>query len=745
MSASARSPRARPGRAILMLLLPSLFAPALAGAATHAVPAVGGEVRCDARLDEPFWQEALRLELSVEVQPGENIPALVRTEALLAHNEDAFLVGIVAHDPRPEEIRARISDRDQIDGDDWVALILDTFNDNRRCFDFFLNPLGVQADATEGMHGGGMSWDAVWDGAGRLTAEGYVLEYVIPFRSLRFQRSEAGQTWGLDIVRSYPRSVDHRLTLFPRDRSNNCYMCQAEKIVGFAGVAPGRHVEVAPTFTSVVHDAREDWPEGDLARTDESHEPGLTARWGFTPNLTAAATLNPDFSQVEADVVQLDINRQYALYYPETRPFFVEDSEFFSTSLQAVHTRTLADPRWGVKLTGKEGPQAVGFYTVEDDVTNLLFPGPLGSRSTSVDRRSTGTILRYRRDVGEGSTLGFLVTDREGEDGYYNRLGSLTGRLLVTQKDMLRFQFMGSHTRYPAEVAAANGQPRDVLKGNAYEFLYMHDTRGIDWYGIYRQTDTGLRADLGFMPQAGYRNWELGWGHTWQGGPDGWWNMLNVGSAWEVWQMISGLTLDQAGSVWFDYEGLSQTYLDLRGYHDFSWYEGRDYELTFLNYSCGVAPTGLWELHVDGMVGDSLDYLHNREGTLLNLESQLELRLGRHLKTTLLFMYEQLDVDAGRLYTANVGQLRLVYQFSRRAFLRTILQRANYRRNLALYADETDAQSKRLFSQLLFSYTVNPQTVLYLGYSDNYLGDQDLGLTQSDRTFFAKLGYAWVL
>ncbi|MFH1842729.1 MAG: carbohydrate binding family 9 domain-containing protein [bacterium] len=719
--------------------------PAVVQAATYTVPMVSGEMTTDALLDEPFWQEALKLELTVEVQPGENIPALVSTEALVAFSETAFFVAIKAYDPRPEEIRARVCDRDDIWGDDWVALILDTFNDKRRYFDFFCNPFGVQADGTESVHGGGgMSWDAIWDSAGRITDEGYVVEFNIPFSSLRFQRSDQDQTWGIDIVRSYPRSVDHRLTLFPRDRNNNCYMCQSDELIGFAGVSPGKNIEIDPTLSAIYREERQDFPAGDFKPEKREMDPGVTARWGFTPNLTASATVYPDFSQVEADAAQLDINRQYALFFPETRPFFIEDQEFFSTGLDAVHTRTLADPVWGAKLTGKEGAHAIGFFTVRDEITNLIFPGPTNSSSTMVGSRSTGTVLRYRRDVGQASTLGLLFTDREGENGYYNRVGSLTGRVIITPKDRVRFQAMGSLTSYPDDVAAANGQPSGELKGNAYEFFYLHDTRSLDWYAIYRQTDSDLRADLGYMPQSGYRNLEIGWGHTWNNDPDNWWNMLNVGLAWEKWEQIDDSPLDEAWSCWFDYAGLSQSYLDLRGYADRSRYNGRDFDIAFLNFDVGVQPCSAFEFQLDGQVGDAIDYENTRQGNIVQLSPGMEMRLGRHLYLSVWHIYEHLDLPAGRLYTANVSQLRLVYQFTRRAFLRTILQRGDYHRNEGLYLDPVDTQSLGLFSQLLFSYTINPQTVLYLGYSDTHFGNQDIDLTQASRTFFAKVGYAWV-
>ncbi|MCP4547105.1 MAG: carbohydrate binding family 9 domain-containing protein [bacterium] len=204
------------------------------------------EIRVDGVLDDELWQEALLLEPGYEVEPGENIPAPVGTEVLLAYGVTHLYVAFRAWDPDPSAISARLSDRDEIWDDDWVRIVLDTFNDERRTYNFACNPLGIQADLIDSPEGGGAAWDAIWDCAGRIHASGYVVEMAIPFSSLSFQRREREQIWGVDAVRSYPRDVAHEIGLFPRDRSNNCYMCQSEKLIGFAGASPGRAIELDP-------------------------------------------------------------------------------------------------------------------------------------------------------------------------------------------------------------------------------------------------------------------------------------------------------------------------------------------------------------------------------------------------------------------------------------------------------------------------------------------------------------------
>jgi Domain of unknown function (DUF5916) len=725
------------GSMLLLLLASVLTAPVLA--ATHRVPRVQGDLDLDGRLDEAIWRQAVTIELNFEVAPGENIPAPVRTVAYFAYNESHLLAAVRAFDPNPDQIRANYKDHDDLWGDDWCSLVLDTFNDNRRQFDFFVNPLGVQAEIVESSQGGGGSWDAIWDSGGRIDEEGYVVEFSIPFSSLRFPRSEGEQVWGIDVVRSYPRSVDHRLAVFPRLRDNNCYMCQSDSLIGFAGATPGRNIEITPTLSAIVTEAQTT-PKS----TDESYEPGVTGRWGFTPNLTASATVNPDFSQVEADAAQLGINNQFALYYPESRPFFIEDAEFFSTRMNTVHTRSLADPQWGAKVAGKEGSHAVGAFVGRDEITNLIFPYAEGSGLASLDRRSTGAVARYRRDVGSSSTLGMLLTDREGGGGYFNRLGGIDGDVRLTPQDQISFQVVRSETRYDEQTATDYGQPGGRFSGGAEELLYYRDTRNLDLYFLYKRLDADFRADLGFIPQVGYYQIEGGGEYAWLNDSDHWWNYLSINTGYELNEKLDGgPTLHRMFNTWLNYAGLMQSWVSTRITFGDRHYNGREFDVRYYNLSSSISPTGRMTLGMGVTLGETVDYAHSRPADRIRLQPSASFKLGRHFEATLGHIYEKLDVDDGRLYTANVTEARLIYQLNRRAFVRVVLQREDYNRNAAVYTATHDYDETSLLSQLLFSYKMNPRTVLFLGYADNYYGADGADPAQTDRTVFAKIGYAW--
>jgi len=260
----------------------------------HQIPRIDTRASVDGGLDEAAWDHSWSMTLDYEVRPGENTPALAETEALLFHDESRLYIGFRALDPEPSAIRAHLTDRDNAWNDDWVGVVLDTFNDERRSYLFVVNPLGVQMDNIE-TSGGNTPWDGIWASAATITDRGWSAEFEIPFSTLRFQRSEGPQVWGFDAIRGYPRNVTHQMGSFSRDRSNNCYLCQAHKIEGFAGVSPGKNLEIVPTLTASRTDTRNELPDGPIEAGDPEIEVGATIRWGFTPNLTLSAALPPDF------------------------------------------------------------------------------------------------------------------------------------------------------------------------------------------------------------------------------------------------------------------------------------------------------------------------------------------------------------------------------------------------------------------------------------------------------------------
>lgn len=717
--------------------------PAISSRISHPIPRTTDAISIDGVLDEPAWMSAWTYELGFEVQPGENTPAMVRTEVLVTFDDRHLYVGFRAYDPDPGQIRAHFTDRDSAWSDDWLGIVLDTFNDERRDYLLVVNPLGVQMDQIETWPGAGGVWDGIWDAASRVNDWGWSAELEIPFSSLRFQRSEGPQVWGFDAIRGYPRTVFHQFGAFARDRDTNCYLCQAVKIEGFDGVSPGRNLEIVPTLTASRTDRRPELPDGPWDVGDGEFEGGLTARWGMTPNLTLSGTLNPDFSQVEADARQLDVNRPFALFFDEKRPFFMEAADFFATPLNIVYTRTLRDPAWGLKVTGKEGPHTIAASVVDDDVTNLIFPGSQSSDATSLDQSSRATVLRYRRDIRNQYTLGVLAADRRGTD-YANTVVGIDGDLRFSDRDRVTVQVLGSRTRYPDEVATTFDQPSTTLSDLAGDVLYTHDTRTWSTWAQYRDIGRDFRADLGFMPQVDYRHGEVGGQYLWTGEPDGWYSTLLLIAKVAHEEDHEGGLLRREYAIRFNYEGPLQSHAYVRPSRVREGFAGEIFDLEEWGFHLCMKPNGHSQVWFNATTGDAVDYANVRRGERTLLEPGATYRFGRHFQLTASYTSEVFDVDEGRLYRAAIGQIDTAWQFNARTFVRAIVQNVRYDFTSELYGDRRDPEQEHLFSQLLFSYKVNPQTVLFLGYSDNSIANQDFELTRADRTVFAKVGYAFV-
>jgi Domain of unknown function (DUF5916)/Carbohydrate family 9 binding domain-like len=728
----------------------------------HRIPRVESEIKIDGVLDEEAWEKALQVKVDVEIDPRRNHPAPVATLAYLAYDDDHLYAAFRAHDPEPAAIRATLADRDTTFNDDFVGLMLDTFNDDRRAVELFVNPLGVQMDLSRDETAGGQedeAWDTLWSSAGKIGEDGYVVEMAIPFSSLRFQRSEGEQTWGVAPFRSYPRSIRHQMAATAVDPDDSCFLCQMPRMTGFDGVTPGRNIEINPTLTASRLDQRSA-PASGLAEGDVEDDLGLTARWGMTPNLTLSGTLNPDFSQVEADAAQFDVNSQFALFFPERRPFFLEGADFFDTPFDVVHTRAVADPAWGVKLTGKEGRNGIGLFVAEDETTQFLLPFDQLSRTGSLDGfRSTAAVMRYRRDLGATSILGAIATHREGGD-YFNSVYGIDGRWRPGASDTISVQLLGSQSEYPTALLADEGvglarEDRELLsqrlEGSALRVGYDHSSREWNWYAQYEDIDPEFRADLGFMPRVGYSFLLGGLQRTWWSDRQGsWYSNIRVGADWDQTEGADGTLLEREVEAWVQLQGpLQSFYMIDTGRRDRFW-NGVTFEESFTHFEVSMRPTGDLNFYVLATVADTIDFAHTRAGDLLRLRPGVGYNLGRNLRLTLDHDLQRVDVDGGRLLELNVTQTRATYQLNLRTFVRAVFQYTRIEYDTDLYtAAEVPEEDEHLFSQLLFSYKLNPRTVLFLGYSDDQLGGIQDGivteLTRERRSLFFKVGYALVL
>jgi hypothetical protein len=710
-------------------------------AATLTITPAAGKITVDGTLDEAAWASALKVETFYEVMPGENIEPPVKTEAFLTYDKDSLYVGFKCYDPRPEEIRAHLGVHDATFGDDSVGVMLDTFHDQRRGYEFITNSVGVKNDILRSEnYGEDDTWDTLWDAAGRRTEFGWTAEIALPFKSLRFADTPE-QVWGLGLFRDYPRSLRHQIGSFKFDRNINCMVCQWDTLEGLRDIKPGLNVELIPSVTVQRSDARTD-PEGPMEKGGTETELSLSGAWSVTPNLTLNGTLNPDFSQVEADVRQMDVNTRFALFYPEKRPFFMEGSDYFSTPFQLVYTRAIADPDWGVKLTGKEGKNAWGIIAAEDAIANFLLPANQYSDLASWDHPLTDGAFRFRRDVGENSTVGVLATHRQGGD-YHNSVFAFDGRMALTDVDYFLFQAFASDTAYP-ELEDLGGMSGGDYQGQGMLFTYEHSGRDWYWMARYRELDPEARADLGFEPRVDYREARSTLYRTWWGKPGAFLSRIQSGLyGWTGWDFGGTRTDSTIGLDLLTLEMPLQTTLNFGTERQYVYYNGTGYDLDHPYLWFRARPTGNITVFFQVIGGEDIDYSNNRLADRLSLRTEFSLRPGRHFQVSGVLQRERLSISEGTVFTADLASLNLYYHFTSKFYVKGLVQFMDLERDPLLYSSTVSASEQSFSTQLLFTYRINPFTLAYLGYSDRGYGDDDIARTTTNRTFFLKLSYAW--
>ncbi len=701
------------------------------------IVATASPIRIDGVLDDAGWQSATVVDLPYEWFPGDNTTPPVTTEALVTFDKDNLYVAFKAQDPDPKAIRAQLMDRDLIRTfvqDDHVGFTIDPFNDERQGFQFRINPRGVQIDAAFSEIDGGedYSWDAIWASGGQITSDGYTVEVAVPFRQIRFPRTADVQTWGIEFFRSYPRNVRHRISSRFTNRSRDCTLCEENKITGFQGIAPGRNLEITPTVTATRTDAREG---GKIEPGDEEFEPGITARWGITPNATASATINPDFSQVEADVLQLAVNTRFALFFPEKRPFFLEGADLYITPLDAVFTRTVAEPDWGIKFNVKEGKNAFGTFVARDDINNLIIPSNQASRRAFLDQKVDEGVVRYRRDVGERSSIGVLYTGREAE-GYHNHVAGVDGLLRFTKSDTMRVQYLRSDTLYPETLARQAGQSLDSFEGGGFQAQYDHFAKLWRAFVRYQDLDPGFRADSGFIPRVDVKTGEGQYERVFYGTKETWYAQASLGFHGLRTEDHEGILTDQVTEVFGTLNGPRQSTYDVRVQKNKEFYRGFTFDLDRQLLTFAINPTGRTRFVLFTRTGDEIDLATARLGRTVIVDPAIQLRLAEGLDFQLEYARQNLDVDGERAFNVDILQTRIVYQFNVRTFVRAILQYQDFQRG--------NIREEDLFGQFLFSYKINPQTVLFAGYDDTRFGEDGFQIQQTNRSFFLKIGYAFL-
>ena len=727
-----------------LLFIGALLLPASPALGLTEVPHTAQNASIDGDLDEPLWGSALRIVLDLETSPGENTPAPVRTTAYMVRSDTHLYIAFVAEDPAVERIRASFRDRDTIMSEDWVGVSLDTFNDERRSYEFYVNPYGAQLDALfdDVLGNTDNSWDTIWNSMGKVDDTGYRVEIAIPFRSLRFANLEEGNTWGVRFLRHFPRDVPHELADTDQDRSRNCTLCQYAKYnFRFIPQNTTRGIEITPTLSILHSESRE--PDASWDGGDTDYEPGLDFAWNINTQNVLAATLNPDFSQVESDALLLDVNTAFALYYPEKRTFFLEGIDYFKTLEDLVFTRNVVDPDAGVKLTGKTGKHMYATFYARDTVTSFLIPGPLYSSVGIVDGESDDFVARYRLDVGETSTVGVLATSRESGD-YFNHLAALDGRWVFNEQHSLKWQVMKSETRYPDALAEEYDQPRGEFDGDAVYMIYQFKNRDWDTKLFLRDYSDGIRADMGFLYKAGYDRQGILIDRYFYSDDDNWWHTIRAHVNWTITHASDGTMIRRCNEMATEIRGPLQSILYFNYANLSEYWDGVLYDGSFFEFYGETRPHPQWIVQVASIVGDEVDLANSRLGDSVEFAFWVQYKPSDHLTMATDFALMELDYRGDRVFTAWINDFRASYQFNLKHRLELTLQYQSLDRNPAMYGFPVAETDNDLASRLVYSFKINPRTVFYAGYSDHAIETDEIGsLTSTDRTAFLKFSYGF--
>ena len=459
----------------------------------------------DGKLDDDVWKSANVFKDFYQWRPSDSSPASARTEVFAGYDSHFIYFAFHAYD-EPGKVRASVAKRDSIFDDDTVGLLLDTFNDKRRAYELFFNPLGIQQDGflTEGGNDD-FSVDIVMESKGTLTDDGYTVEVAIPFKSLRYDAGK-GKLWGVHVLRQIKHVNGEQDSWMPISKDQSGLLSQEGHITGLEGISRERTLELIPSLTLSETGKRK--PPVTVAQMAQGgrfvnepikFDPGLTGKYSLTPQVTLDFAINPDFAQVESDQLVVTANQRFPIFFEEKRPFFLEGIDIFRTQIAAVHTRAIIDPDYAVKLTGKVNRNTFGLLLASDNGPgNFSEDDRPTANPRLLDKNASVGILRLKRDIGKSdSFIGLLGTYRRFVDTY-NLLGGFDGRFRVNKTTTFGWQVLGTRSRrqffFPEQGTTLDRRENGFIYNVDYNQNGRHFGHEFSMVGRTRY----YRADVGF-------------------------------------------------------------------------------------------------------------------------------------------------------------------------------------------------------------------------------------------------------
>ena len=667
----------------------------------------------DGHLDDAVWANAVRVTEFVQLAPLDGAPGTEATEVYIAYDSRNIYFGFYAHYADRGMIRANRAERDRATGDDAFSVYFDPFLDQQRAYVFTVNAYGVQADSIlssgggrGGLGGGGgsrgffgpprgdRSWDALFDAGGQIVSDGFTAEMAIPFKSLRYPRrgEETQHRWGFQIVRRI-RGKGETVVWSPVSRQVAGFLPQMGVLDGMQELSTSRNIEILPTFTGLQLGSLSD--TGGFVNDDPRPEGGINFKYGVTSNLTADVTFNPDFSQIESDRPQIEVNQRFALFFPELRPFFLEGTEIFRTDgpVNLVHTRTIIDPRYGAKLTGKSGDTTIGVMYANDQA-----PGELEDSSDLAQSAQT-FVGRVRYDLYSESYIGAIMTNRELA-GSHNRVGGFDSNFRLGDTHAVGVSAIGSRDRdldgFDTSGYLLNASFRRRGRNLSYSlFQYALSPDFQTDVGFVKRTDQ--RATLGSVSYDWWpEHWLVSWGPRFS-----YLRGYNFGRVLE----------DESGSASLNFSFANNTRVAAEVGRDMERFGGINFYKTHYGYD-GVISTRLFAVGIGRSAGDQIffDNVSPYLGYETGWDTFLSLRVLPRWRSRVFFdtnrFVDVRNTNDDLVFDVKILRTLNTYQFTDRLLFRNIMEYNSFDRRLNLNA--------------LFTYRVNAGTVFYFGYDDRY-------------------------
>lgn len=614
------------------------------------------------------------------------------------------------------QIRARMAKREDIQNDDLVSVTLDTFNDRRRAYVFTSNPLGVQLDsiATEGQ-GDDATFDTLWYSDGRLTGDGFVVLMTIPFKSLRFSDNSA-QSWGIALGRTI--AYKNEEAYFPHiTQRKQGFIQQAAQLEGLEKISGGRNIQIIPYYVGSIE--RTPNYSGDNARnfrTNRELRAGLDAKVVLKNAYTLDLTINPDFSQVESDEPQVTVNRRFENFFPEKRPFFIENAAFFQTPENLFFSRRIIDPQFGARLTGKKGGWALGALMIDDKAPGRWFL----EEEPEYGKRAFIGALRVQREFAEQSAVGVMLTNYNfGSET--NRVISLDSRIRLSENWSFTGQVIRSATR-------ERGGSR--FAGTAYFAGLSRNGRKLNYDISYTDRSPGFNARLGYIPRVDIRQLDQSLSYRWRPNKNG---VVSYGTG----GFVSG-NWNHAGQLqdWFangsfniEFVGLTGVEVNRSQSYELVANRGFDTDNTRISfYSDRLSWLGVYASYYWGR---GINYTPSTNLNPFSADSsggnfEIAFRPSRRFSFQQNYIYSHLIARSGDLpgltrrenvFYNHIFRSKLNYQFNREWSLRAIVDYNAVLPNESLIGLE---RTKQLTADILLTYMLNPGTAIYIGYSDLY-------------------------